>query len=165
MTTAIKLILASIFLCLVVHQLGSLWCTSSSIFENASEGRIMLDFNNDNKNELILPSHGSIVPFSCNELLQQRKTNQNKIVTDVDPNKDGHTHTQYTNTNPPFYISLHPREFDSTRWAIWTYGFYYERLLTQNFVQVLQSSPGPTRVIDVGGRYHWVGALCCCVVE
>lgn len=97
-------------------------------------------------------SMGDIAVMRCAELLEERRDPQSMIHTE-DPNKE--IHARFTKTDPGFYISLHNQEFDKTRWKMMETGVYYERFLTQAFVQVLRNRQGPVRMIDVGGTNSW----------
>lgn len=94
-------------------------------------------------------SPGQYPPFSCPRLLKQMKTKVGMQRTD--PNK-GMIRSRRTTTVPPFYISLHEKSFDITRWTIMETGEYYERKLASSFQEVLQSSPPGARVLDVGAN-------------
>jgi FkbM family methyltransferase len=98
-------------------------------------------------------SPGKFVPVSCFDLLEQVKAGSTE-----DPNM-GRVYGRKTETNPPFYISLHNEEFDPLRWEIMAKGNYYETALTQAFQEILKTSPGDTRVIDVGGNIGFFSLL------
>jgi FkbM family methyltransferase len=98
-------------------------------------------------------SPGKFVPVSCFDLLEQVKADSAE-----DPNM-GQVHGRKTKTNPPFYILLHNEGFDKMRWRIMNSGSYYETAMTQAFQEVLKTSPGDTRVIDVGGNVGWFSLL------
>ncbi|CAB9503272.1 Inherit from COG: Methyltransferase [Seminavis robusta] len=92
---------------------------------------------------------GKYAPFSCLGLLHDMKNSS--AMKAKDPN-NGMMHARRTETDPPFYISLHRETFDKTRWCIMQYGHYYERELTKAFVEVLKASPPGSRILDVGAN-------------
>jgi FkbM family methyltransferase len=98
-------------------------------------------------------SPDKFVPVSCFDLLEEVKAGSIE-----DPNM-GRVHVRKTETNPPFYISLHNEEFDPLRWEIMTVGSYYETALTEAFQEILKTSPRDTRVIDVGGNIGFFSLL------
>ena len=57
---------------------------------------------------------GKYPPFSCSRLLTDLKTDP--MMQRKDPNR-GVLQVRRTVTEPPFYIALHNRTFDTTRWA------------------------------------------------
>lgn len=92
---------------------------------------------------------GKYPPFSCEKLLQDLKTDP--TIQKQDPNLSK-IYARKTVTDIPFYISVHNKTFDATRWDLIVYGFYYERKLTKAFFDVLEKSPPGARVLDVGGK-------------
>jgi len=74
-----------------------------------------------------------------------------------DPNS-GRLYARTTNTTPSFWVSLHNEAFDRTRWAIMTYGFYYEKKVAEAF-QIILREPSKGRVLDVGGNIGYFTLL------
>jgi FkbM family methyltransferase len=76
-------------------------------------------------------------------------------VSSIDPNA-GMDRTQLrTRTRPvepAFYISLHHRNFDKTRWGIMETGQYYERGLEKIWRHQLAKAPPRSVVLDVGAN-------------
>jgi hypothetical protein len=90
--------------------------------------------------------------FDCAKLLEELGTNP--AMRELDPNM-GKIYARHVIENPSFYVALHNKTFDSTRWAVMQYGYYYERLLTDAFQEVLREFPPGSRVLDVGGEYFF----------
>ena len=57
---------------------------------------------------------GKYPPFSCSKALTDLK--RDAEIQNKDPNR-GVLKVRRTITNPPFYISLHNKTFDTTRWG------------------------------------------------
>jgi hypothetical protein len=65
------------------------------------------------------------------------------------------TKTQTT----PFWISLHNSNFDKMRFAVFEYGYYYEKKLTEAFQEILSQASPHARILDVGGNIGWFTLL------
>ena len=98
---------------------------------------------------------GNYVPISCPGVLEQVKT---KALPVRDPN-EGVLYGRRVKRTPAFWVSLHNRNFDSTRWNIMESGDYYERALSASFEEILQNSPHGSRVLDVGGNIGYFSLL------
>jgi hypothetical protein len=100
--------------------------------------------------------------FDCAKLLEDLVTNP--AMQELDPNM-GKIYSRRVTENPSFYVSLHNRTFDHTRWSVMLFGHYYEITLTNAFQEVLRESPPGSRVLDVGGEYFFgaVRMFCCSV--
>jgi FkbM family methyltransferase len=109
-------------------------------------------------------------PLSCTDIFHE---DRNIPRPAGDPNS-GAIHARYTSTDPYFWVALHKREFDATRWAIIEFGEYYEVQETKSFANIIRadaqervlrhkqqqtsaptSSLPPLHVIDVGGNIGW----------
>ena len=93
---------------------------------------------------------GKYVPLVCPQVLEKARSSE-ADKNDIDPNK-GILHGKQIEMDPKFWVSLHNKEFDSTRWDIMRSGHYYEKALSNAFVEVLKSTPAGSRVLDVGGN-------------
>lgn len=98
-----------------------------------------------------------VPPVSCSNVLHDARTNAS---ASLDPNH-GQLFARYTLEEPHFYISVHNKAYDKVRYELFeTTGFYYERVLTDCFRQVLSSkNDGEKRVLDVGGNIGWYALL------
>lgn len=71
-------------------------------------------------------------------------------------NKENGVNIKLTDTEPPFWISLHDQALDHLRWGIMEKGKYYEQVLTKSIQKVLRDlPPGQVQVLDVGGNIGW----------
>ena len=98
---------------------------------------------------------GNYEPVSCNVILE--KTRLRRLDTE-DPNH-GELHGKQVETDPKFWISLHNKDFDVTRWGIFETGHYYEKALTVAFQNVLQEASTGSRILDVGGNIGYFTLL------
>lgn len=95
-------------------------------------------------------------PVSCRDIVTMDRNAPREV---SDPNR-GIMHGRYTTTKPSFWISLHNKAFDGTRWGVMEFGFYYEQLQSQAFVEVLtQTSSQHVHVVDVGGNIGWYSLM------
>jgi FkbM family methyltransferase len=93
-----------------------------------------------------------VPPVSCSMALMQVRTGET-----TDPN-EGKLYARYTNEPIHFWISVHNEKYDATRWSMFEqFGFYYERILSNIFQQVLSGKEG--HVLDVGGNIGWFALL------
>lgn len=99
--------------------------------------------------EEVVRNFGKYKPLDCQSFL--KKARQPGIETVEDPN-NGILHGKQVEIDPKFWISLHNKEFDDVRWHLMEFGLYYERALSEAFVEVLANSPPGSRVVDVGGN-------------
>lgn len=95
--------------------------------------------------------HFVLSPVSCVDLVDTSRKN----ATDKNKNR---LFLRYTKDEPQFWISLHEKNFDPTRWQVMHYGRYYEQIQSKAFIDVLGNSSKP-RVIDVGGNIGWYSLL------
>jgi FkbM family methyltransferase len=108
---------------------------------------------------------GRYQPISCTNILDQVRNKRNGTNIHIQDPNEGYLYGRQTETEPSFWISLHNRDFDKTRWDMYESGHYYEKALTRAFQQVLKeeqhkassnSSPDSSknilRVLDVGGN-------------
>jgi FkbM family methyltransferase len=63
-----------------------------------------------------------------------------------------------TALDPPFWISLHSKKFDTLRWTIMRTGQYYEKGITGMFEEILRGKP-KGMVLDVGMNIGWFSLL------
>mmetsp|Transcript_5945 Transcript_5945/g.11793 ORF Transcript_5945/g.11793 Transcript_5945/m.11793 type:complete len:420 (+) Transcript_5945:131-1390(+) len=111
------------------------------------------EFHNSGSHRGSHPSE--IHPVNCNGMLKDSTIwNPNKAYT-------REATKRWTNTNPPFWISLHAEWFDNMRWAsIMNKGEYYETGVTSLFHQILStyplsSSSSRPLVLDIGMNIGW----------
>jgi FkbM family methyltransferase len=111
-------------------------------------------------------------PLSCQQVFFENRDKKGPWY--ADPN-DGSIHGRYTRTQPSFWISLHRRKYDKTRWSIMDSGVYYETIETQSLVDIIRAdvqqrkpphhttlntdSPPPLHVVDVGGNIGWYSLM------
>ena len=95
----------------------------------------------------------SMKPLSCSNVLQGP-------LSKSDPNV-GVIYGKKTITKPSFTIALHNKTIDHTRWAIMTYGFYYERFITERAAEIMgaTSNTTPGIFLDVGMNIGWFSLL------
>ena len=90
----------------------------ASVFERFTQALYASgEVNGGNFTDASLPpalDPGRYPPFSCSKLLNELKTNP--ALQAKDPNR-GFLQVRRTTTKNPFYISLHNRTFDMTRWG------------------------------------------------
>ena len=91
----------------------------------------------------------SMKPLSCSDVLQGP-------LSKSDPNV-GVIYGKKTITEPSFTIALHNKTIDHTRWAIMTYGFYYERFITERAAEIMgpKANATPGIFLDVGMNIGW----------
>jgi FkbM family methyltransferase len=87
---------------------------------------------------------------SCPAVLRDTRA-EGADFENMDPN-NGTFYGKLVDRHPRFWISLHNRQFDGTRWGIMNSGDYYEAFLSNAFAEVLKDAPPGARVIDVGGN-------------
>jgi FkbM family methyltransferase len=80
----------------------------------------------------------------------------------TDPN-GGKLYVRHTVTDPRFWISFHDAAYDPTRFSTFKVGYYYEKMLSYAFQEVLSTTTPINgtkhRVIDVGGNIGWFSLL------
>jgi FkbM family methyltransferase len=142
---------------------------TNQTFQNNQHDHLLMKFRSE-RSSFSLASVNKISsthpPLSCWNIFHE---DRNQPRPAGDPN-GGRLHVRYTNTDPSFWVSLHRKEFDLTRWSIMEYGKYYEAAETDAFVHVVRTyiekqqqqqrnnnaAPlQPVRVIDVGGNIGW----------
>ncbi|CAB9517403.1 Inherit from COG: Methyltransferase [Seminavis robusta] len=101
------------------------------------------------------PQPGNYIPVSCPGVLEQMRTGTLAV---KDPN-NGILHGRQVERDPKFWISLHTKEFDKTRWDVMVSGDYYKRSLSVAFVEILQDTAPGARVLDVGGNIGYFTLL------
>ncbi|CAB9501528.1 Inherit from COG: Methyltransferase [Seminavis robusta] len=95
---------------------------------------------------------GDMIPMDCPAYLKQH------IDGKLDDPNEGVVHAAQVprgnDHHPNFFVSLHTKAFDYTRWIIMDKRDYYEKALTAAFIEVLNdpTTTRPQRVIDVGGN-------------
>jgi hypothetical protein len=88
--------------------------------------------------------------IACQEFIDEAKSGTYRGRQVIDPNLKKGRFTRQTTTEHPFWISLHNKEFDKTRWYIYENGSYYERSLGNIWTDVLREASPGSRVLDVG---------------
>jgi hypothetical protein len=88
--------------------------------------------------------------IACQEFIDEAKSGTYRGRQVIDPNLKKGRFTRQTTTEHPFWISLHNKEFDKTRWYIYENGSYYERSLGKIWTDVLREASPGSRVLDVG---------------
>lgn len=98
-------------------------------------------------------TNASVQPLFCSEVLQGP-------LAKSDPNV-GVIYGKKTTADPSFTIALHNKTIDHTRWAIMTYGFYYERFITERAAEIMgpTSNTTPGIFLDVGMNIGWFSLL------
>jgi FkbM family methyltransferase len=130
--------------------------TTSSLLYLRTSDKDVADNSVDNSiDDHATTNSSKYQPIDCQSFLMEAKKTGTEI-NKMDPNK-GVIYGKQVDINPKvvspkFWVSLHAKEFDPTRWGIMDYGFYYERSLSDAFIEVLADSPPGSRVIDVGGN-------------
>jgi len=105
--------------------------TSGTInLRSAFQGQLHLLAESDNS----VADPGKYTPLVRHKVLEKARR---KTTTVEDPNA-GIFYGKQIERDPKFWISLHNENFDRTRWSIYTYGDYYEKALSNAFVDVLQ---------------------------
>ena len=95
-------------------------------------------------------------PVSCSRVLQPYQSGNS-----TDPNGGKH-YVRHTVTDPRFWVSFHDAAYDPTRFSSFQVGYYYEKMLSHAFQEVLSTPPAngtKHRVIDVGGNIGWFSLL------
>lgn len=93
-----------------------------------------------------------VPPVSCSMVLMQVRTGET-----TDPN-EGKLYARYTSEPTHFWISVHNEKYDLIRFPLFQkLGYYYERILSNTFRQVLSGKEG--HVLDVGGNIGWFALL------
>jgi FkbM family methyltransferase len=129
-------------------------------------------FDRRSDSSLVSKQSTSYPPLSCSAIFYEDRNTPRPF---GDPNEGG-VYARYTKTNPSFWVSMHQKEFDPTRWSIMIYGYYYENLESESFMNIIRAeaqeqrrkqlqqetklatnslSFQPLRVIDVGGNIGW----------
>jgi hypothetical protein len=90
-------------------------------------------------------------PIACQELIDEvKKSGAYRDRKVIDPNLKHGSFTRQTITEHPFWISVHNKEFDKTRWTIHKKGRYYEFALGKIWTNILRDASPGSRVLDVG---------------
>jgi hypothetical protein len=99
----------------------------------------------------VVSASAPLKPIACQELIDEVKKSgayRNRKV--IDPNLKHGSFTRQTITEHPFWISVHNKEFDKTRWTIHAKGRYYEFALGKIWTNILREASPGSRVLDVG---------------
>jgi FkbM family methyltransferase len=93
-----------------------------------------------------------LVPVSCPSQIATRNAAGGR-----DPNIDmAESPKRLTITDPPFWVSLHKKNFDKLRWfSIMDKGTYYETGITDQFHRILANTTRPGLVLDIGMNIGW----------
>lgn len=101
----------------------------------------------------------TVRPVICNELMND------STIWDPNEHAEKDEMKRFTETDPPFWISLHHPSFDKMRWvSIKQTGEYYEKGVTSMFHQILstydltntkEKQQPPPLVIDIGMNIGW----------
>jgi hypothetical protein len=93
-----------------------------------------------------------IEPLNCRDFIKQ--VTAGTFPLDIhDPNNKKHhllSFSRMTTTKHPFRISLHSKQADKIRWALYKKGHYYEYDLERLWNNILKRSNPGARVLDVG---------------
>jgi FkbM family methyltransferase len=88
---------------------------------------------------------------------------QGRVPSVLDPNEGSNREELQAKTHPEepsFWVSLHNKKFDRTRWGIKTYGYYYERALERIWRSILAEETNTKSVVlDVGANIGYFTLL------
>jgi hypothetical protein len=99
----------------------------------------------------VVSASAPLKPIACQELIDEvKKSGAYRDRKVIDPNLKHGSFTRQTITEHPFWISVHNKEFDKTRWTIHKKGRYYEFALGKIWTNILREASPGSRVLDVG---------------
>jgi len=136
-----------------------LFYSHRQVYEAKDESR-RISFSNSSSSAIkpILPAEQDFPfkwrPMDCHDFLKQTFEGKGPV---EDPNH-GQLFGRMTSPNEtkhPFWINIHTKLFDPRRYEVWTEGYYYEKVLTGIFQDILEDAPANGRVLDVGGNIGW----------